>query len=316
MKIIVKIFSAIGLTSLFSSSNKTVQHDVPILKAGPAASGWVMVLFLLVLAGFPAVQADPGLRGSRPVANMPYSGDMPLMISGITEAIEVAGFVHYPSDLASGGRHPLIIILQGRFSTCFDPVTGILKFPPLAEWPCPDGYDAVAAHRGYDGLASLLASHGYIVASIQADDLASKESINLGAVRADLIHHHLGEWFNFDTVGGSSVGSIFVDRVDLDRVGLIGHSLGGAGVAHLAQALRPIGTPYQIRAVFQLAPAGESSAFPVTRVPLAVMLPYCDGNLIDLPGARYFDVARYALAGDLAPKHMIMLMNANHNIEK
>lgn len=71
-------------------------------------------------------------------------------------------------------------------------------------------------------------------------------------------------------------------------------------------------SPYGISAVFPLAPTDVNRAV-VTRVPLAVLLPYGDGDVFDLQGVHYYDDARYNVAGDDAPKHTILVMGGNHN---
>ena len=43
-----------------------------------------------------------------------------------------------------------------------------------------------------------------------------------------------------------------------------------------------------------------------------MLLGYCDGDVADLQGIHYYDDVRYNLAGDLAPKHVIMVFGANH----
>jgi hypothetical protein len=48
-------------------------------------------------------------------------------------------------------------------------------------------------------------------------------------------------------------------------------------------------------------------------VPLAVPLPYCDGDVSDLQGVHFFDDARYNVPGDASAKHTILVMGANHN---
>ena len=44
-----------------------------------------------------------------------------------------------------------------------------------------------------------------------------------------------------------------------------------------------------------------------------MILPYCDGDVADLQGVHFYDDARYNVPGDLAPKHYILVMGANHN---
>src|SRR5690606_7171784 len=48
-------------------------------------------------------------------------------------------------------------------------------------------------------------------------------------------------------------------------------------------------------------------------VPLAVLNPYCDGDVSDQQGLALYDRSRYATAGDPAPKSTFLLYGANHN---
>ncbi len=70
--------------------------------------------------------------------------------------------------------------------------------------------------------------------------------------------------------------------------------------------------PYGIDAVMPLAPV-DFGRRTINRVPLAVVLPYCDGDVFDLQGVHYFDDARYRVNGDPKPKHTLTLFGANHN---
>jgi len=72
-----------------------------------------------------------------------------------------------------------------------------------------------------------------------------------------------------------------------------------------------LGAPYGIKAVFPLAP-GDFNRFVANNVPLNVLLPYCDGDVLDLQGVHYYDDARYNVPGDQAPKHYELVMGANH----
>ena len=77
----------------------------------------------------------------------------------------------------------------------------------------------------------------------------------------------------------------------------MGHSRGGEGVVWQVIVDRERPDPYGIDAVLPLAPVDFTRAT-VNDVPLAVMLPYCDGDVFDLQGVHFFDDARYLVAGD------------------
>ena len=98
----------------------------------------------------------------------------------------------------------------------------------------------------------------------------------------------------------------------MTTIGTMGHSRGGEGVVWHVIVDRERADPYGIDAVMPLAPV-DFTRETVNRVPLAVVLPYCDGDVFDLQGVHFFDDARYRVAGDTKPKHTLTLYGANHN---
>ena len=79
----------------------------------------------------------------------------------------------------------------------------------------------------------------------------------------------------------------------------MGHSRGGEGVVWHVIVDRRRADPYGIDAVLPLAPV-DFTRKTMNRVPLAVVLPYCDGDVSDLQGVHMFDDARYRVEGDLS----------------
>jgi hypothetical protein len=92
----------------------------------------------------------------------------------------------------------------------------------------------------------------------------------------------------------------------------MGHSRGGEGVVIHFLLNASQGFSFGIEAVFPLAPVNFNRPV-INNVPLAILLPYCDGAVFDLQGAHYYDDARYNVAGDTTAKHTILVMGANHN---
>ncbi len=153
-------------------------------------------------------------------------------------ALPLNGLVWYPEG---DGPFPLVLIVHGNHA--------------MTE-PSDPGYAYLAEH---------LASHGMIAVSIDEnflngfalDDLDMAEM----PLRAWLLLKHLQQWRDWNAAPGNP----FYGRVDLARVGLIGHSRGGEAVAHAAEMnVRPtgrIGTVsdagefgFGIRGVVALAP--------------------------------------------------------------
>lgn len=113
--------------------------------------------------------------------------------------------VWYPKD---DTKHPLVLIVHGNKS------------------------NAHSSEDGYAYLGELLASHGYIVASIDENFLNPSLLDKSGGLeggnqaRSWLILEHLRNWRAWSTGDG-----IFKDRVDMGHIGLIGHSRGGEAIA-------------------------------------------------------------------------------------
>ncbi|WP_207005373.1 hypothetical protein, partial [Trinickia mobilis] len=72
-------------------------------------------------------------------------------------------------------------------------------------------------------------------------------------------------------------------------------------------------TPYTFRAAFMLAPTDFNGNLGLISVPLAVLLPSCDGDMSNLEGARTFDHNRFSFDTDTASRYQVFVKGANHN---
>ncbi len=264
----------------------------------------------------PAVaHADPDDVGRFAVQLDEYSlGDTAFVPDSLVAPVEIRGVIHSPTAIDEG-PFPLVIALHGRHGTCYDPdEPGTDPFQSASqEWPCASFHEPIPSYRGYDYWAAQLASHGYVVVSIGANGInaADGEADDGGAsARGELINEHLELWEQFNTT--DEYGTDFNDSVDLQRVGLVGHSRGGEGVAAFIAQNVAAGAPFGVDAALLLAPT-DFGRTTVTDVPMAVMLPYCDGDVMDLQGVHYFDDSRYAVSGDAAPKYVFTMDRSNHN---
>jgi hypothetical protein len=203
----------------------------------------------------------------------------------------------------------VVVFLHGRHATCYAGQAASL------EWPCSPLTAPIPSYQGYDYISETIASWGYIVVSISANGINAYDNAvaDLGmSARAQLVQKHLDLWKAYDTTGGEPFGGKFVGKVDLGRVGTMGHSRGGEGVVTHYAYNQSLGSPYTVRAVFPLAPVDFARPV-VNTVPMATMLPYCDGDVSDLEGVHYYDDARYNVPGDPAAKNTILVMGADHN---
>jgi dienelactone hydrolase len=259
--------------------------------------------------GVNAQTPDPGAAGPLAVTREEYDyGNLAYTPPGFPSAVELKASVHYPTGLA-GGPYPLVVFMHGRHATCYRGSTATLR------WPCRSTETAIPSYQGYDYVAQNLASHGYVVVSVSANGINAYDNnvTDLGMLaRAQLIQRHLQQWNTFNTASTAPFGTKFVGKVDLTRVGTMGHSRGGEGVIKHYTYNASLGSPYGVKAVFPLAPVNFNRTI-ANNVPLSVVLPYCDGDVNDNQGVHFYDDARYNVAGDAAPKHTIQVMGGNHN---
>jgi hypothetical protein len=274
--------------------------------AGPTDSYWMNA------RRGPLLASDPGALGKYKADTAEYDlGDEAVYLPGLEHRSEVRGKVYWPRGAVD--PRPLVVFLHGRHQNCYGEPT----HPDSIDkpWPCPEGMKPVPSYRGYDGPARALASNGYQVVSISANAINGWDggAYDAGAqARAELVLDHLALWRKWSTIGGGPFGSRFVGKLDLQNVGLMGHSRGGEGVARAAVLNADRGGQYGIRAVLPLAPTDFARAT-VPGVAMSVVLPYCDGDVSDLQGQHFYDDTRYSVGGDTAPRSTVTVIGANHN---
>jgi hypothetical protein len=261
---------------------------------------------LLTLLAAPVFgQGDPAATGPHPVATQEYTqGDTVFTPSGFPGPVEFTAVVHYPTDLESG-PYPLVLYLHGRHGTCVGVFT----------WPCPAGVEPIRSYQGYDYSGQQLASHGYIVVSISANGINARDASvsDLGAAaRAELIDRHLEFWRTLNTAGAAPFGALFVGRVDLGRVGTMGHSRGGEGVMRHFSYNAAKASPFPLKVIVPIAPTNFSRWQVNQNVAVSQFLPYCDGDVSNLQGVHYYDDARYLMTAG-GYQSYVTVMGANHN---
>ncbi|WP_460653822.1 alpha/beta hydrolase [Kribbella endophytica] len=257
----------------------------------------------------PANAVDPAALGQYGVGLSEYNlGAEAINLPDLGHKAELQGRVYTP--IGATGPRPLVVFLHGRHQVCY----GGDAYPEKP-WPCTGQWKSIPSFRGYDSPAWALASHGYQVVSISANAINAWDdgTYDGGAMaRAQLVLAHLDLWKQWSTTGGGPYGSQYVGKVDLGNVGLMGHSRGGEGVARAALLNAQLGGKYGIRAVLPLAPV-DFSRPTVPGVAMSVMLPYCDGDVIDLQGQKFYDDSRYAVTPDQARRSTLLVFGTNHN---
>jgi hypothetical protein len=217
--------------------------------------------------------------------------------------VPLHGIVRYPSG---DGPFPLVLIVHGNH----DP--------------------AVSSEQGYIYLIDLLASHGIIAVSVDEDYLNG--SWGEMAARAIVLLRHLQRWRTWNATPGNS----FYRKVDIDRIGLAGHSRGGEAVAVAWLFNTMLNNPadpdhnfnFKLRSLFAIAPVdgqivgviNPHTGLPFANVPVVVqnadymvMHGTHDGDVFDFEGYKTFDRAQPVNVAGTATKSLLWVYGAIHN---
>ncbi len=177
--------------------------------------------------------------------------------------------------------------------------------------------------RGYAYLGENLASWGYTVASIDQDQLMYYQDGSFGKgmhQRRMIISAMLDALYDANTAAipdgeNTNIGGALVGKLDFTRIGLMGHSRGGDAVTSFIDWNRERPAPgrrYPLRGVISLAPVDYERRAPYG-MPYLTILPYCDGDVSNLQGARFFERSQYIAPGDPFPRIQMSLLGGNHN---
>jgi dienelactone hydrolase len=214
------------------------------------------------------------------------------------DAVPLNGRVWYPEG---DGPFPLVLVVHGNHQ--------------MEQHSDP----------GYAYLGRLLASRGFIVASVDENFLNTSWSGDLGGemvARGYLLLRHLAEWRRWNATPGTP----FHRRVDMSRIALIGHSRGGEAILHAAALNRVPCLPidchvrfdfgFSIQALVALAPidgSSEDASEPpaVDNVSYLVLHGSHDGDVSSFEGLRAFKRARFTDGRDRF-KAAVYVYRANH----
>lgn len=220
------------------------------------------------------------------------------------DALPINGRVWYPEG---NGPFPLVLIVHGQH-------------------PMEDFSDS-----GYAYLGELLASRGFIVASVDENFLNLSPLVDLlifqglkeeNDLRGWLLLEHLQVWRAWN----DSPGSIFYQQVNMDQIALIGHSRGGEAVVAAAAFNRLSYHPdnarlrfdyhFNIRSVIGIAPVDGTlqlagRAIDLENVNYLVLHGAHDMDVFTFQGNRQYTRVRFTGEGDWF-KSAVYIYGANH----
>jgi dienelactone hydrolase len=306
------------LTTITSFFGRTVTRRHP-LRALVAA-----VFAVLMLTALPSVAAaavpDPLARGPYTAVEIEQAklGLMALNEppqTGSTAAAvtttQIRGQMFYPGDRASGS--PVIVLLHGNHSSCFGGGS------PLTTPPCVFERN----DKGYAYMGENLATWGYTVFSIDGDTLGAVQDntakgmhLRRQAIAAALDGLYAANQGAVPDDADHNLGATQVGKLDFTRIGLMGHSRGGDAVTSFIDYNRTRPAPGRrytgLRGVISLAPVDYERRAPYG-VAYMTLVGYCDGDVSNLQGSRFFERSQYIKPDDPYPRIQAMLHGANHN---
>jgi hypothetical protein len=249
--------------------------------------------------------------------------------------------VYRPAVLPAGSL-PLLVFLHGNHATCgrFEGA-GQGRFDINVQYTftgsCPPGFVVVPSHEGYAYIAERLASHGYLVVSINANRGVNAApgypaDLGLNLRRGRLVLRHLEQlykWHSGAEETPSRLGVDLVGKIDFSHVGFLGHSRGGEGVRaaynfYLDPSQPGAGPNWDTRipdmvvqGIFEIGPVDGQTSIILNAAGTVwnVLLPMCDGDVFNLQGVRPFDRMMLNATNEspARQKSTFTVWGANHN---
>jgi large repetitive protein len=228
------------------------------------------------------------------------------LATGSNESLtaEIRGVMYQPEGYP--GKSPLLLFVHGNHSSC-DTGSG----PGCTIFKRND--------EGYAYLGENLASWGYTVVSLDQDELmARQDGLGKGMHNRRLLIMAMLDKLKEASLAPvapephSNVEGLLAGKLDMTRIGLMGHSRGGDAVSSFVEYdhTRPAGERYPLRAVISLAPVDYERHVPYG-VPFMTVFGSCDGDVSNLQGARLYERSQYV--GDPYPKYQVEQIGGNHD---
>ena len=226
--------------------------------------------------------------------------------------VRLNGIISVPEG--PGGSNPVVLILHGNHPGCPVP-----EGDTVDRWPCDPSLEQ-PNYRGFGSLAQQLAAKGYLALSININSeytLGYGEPVPLERLN-QVIDLHLQALAEAARGGENKFGVDLKGKADLSRLALIGHSQGGEG-GYLWIQKEGIDQPdaFQKRGygpafgLLMVAPSGNWAGGQPARIPVVLIQPACDHDVINQEGQLYYEINRKAAAHPWVSS--VWLDHANHN---
>jgi hypothetical protein len=173
---------------------------------------------------------------------------------------------------------------------------------------CPEA-DIIPSYKGFNYLLKELASHGLFAISISGHDLQGRDGSKWIKARGRLIVKFLDKLKHWNETGKDTFGGIFKNKLNLTKVGLVGHSRGGEAILEVPQLLKKLKIEgVSIMALNAIAPTDEISHKPGD-IPYYLLQGLRDNDMFVLQGL----VAYQHYDNKAVPKMKALVYGANHN---
>jgi hypothetical protein len=224
--------------------------------------------------------------------------------------LNVRGSMWLPEN--DPNKAPLLLFVHGNHGECD------LAGAPTGTLPVCTIYKR--NDEGYAYMAKNLASWGYTVVSLDQDELMNRQdSLGKGMHARRLLIMAMLDDLKAASEGtvlpgaNPEMATLLGGKLDMTRIGLMGHSRGGDAVASfvLYNQTLPVGERFPLRAVVSIAPVDYERHAPYG-VPYLTVFGSCDGDVSNLQGARLYERSQYTNANPY-PSFQVVQVGGNHD---
>ena len=227
--------------------------------------------------------------------------------------VRLNGIIAVPSGKEA--PYPVVVILHGNHPGCPVPEGDMVD-----RWPCEPEVER-RNYRGFEYLVSQLAAQGYVALSININaeyTFGFGEPVPIERL-GQLVDLHLKALAEATSGGPNKFGVELEGRANLSKLAFIGHSQGGEGAYWLTQK-SALDAPDSLKnhgygpvyGILMIAPSANWGGARGARLPVAVILPACDNDVLNQEGQLFYEISR------LDPEKIswassVWLEHANHN---